>query len=475
MNIKSDPKSRLLLGWLILLGLSWMLSSCSGNRLRQAEMLFEAKRYAGAIQELDKAIRLEQNGAVITRAELLRSRAYYELGLLARERSNWALTIRFLKIANSLEADVVLAEVYRNLGAIAEAKGDNKTLTDYLNLILRETPQSVLVPEVLAKKVNLMINFYKDNETAWEVYKLLFDSYPDNTQEIQARNNARILVPGRIQYAQTLSATKFYTDALNVLFDLDKYPVVDHAAMQKMISDVFQAQAESLLLVENYLEADKLFRIALQYYPAKKAEIDAKLTSITRLFIDKGDSYLAARDFENAMLHYQKTFEIIPDYAPALRAIERLEQTRLNIARAAQLFKEAEKIELTNKAEALRGYQQAYNLEALPEYRQKIGLMQNLIEADRNPEAFTQKIINEFRGGMLNRKLQSQLAEIGKRYKASEIRNNGWKILLSSGQYKYEARFDILTPQETYFYVWQVNLRDRTIIPLNKISEALMK
>lgn len=472
MNIRSKLYRGAVAGLLLALAL---LGACSGNRLRQAELLFNSKRYAGAIQELDRAIRLEQNGAVITRAELLRSRAYYELGLLSRERGNWALTIRFLKIANSAEADVVLAEVYRNLGTIAENSGDNKTLTDYLNLILRETPRSALVPEVLAKKINLMINYYKDNETAWEVYKLLYDSYPDNTQEIGVRNNVRALVPGRIQYAQTLAATNFYADALNILFDLDKYPVTDHAAMQKMISDVFQAQAESMLLVENYLEADKLFRIALQYYPAKKAEIDAKLTSITRLFIEKGDRYLAARDFDNALLHYQKTFEIIPDYPEAVRAIERLNQTRINIARAAELFKEAEKAEPGNKAEALRLYQQAWNLEPLPEYRQRITLTQNMIEADRNPVAFAQKIINEYRGGLLNSRLQKQLTEIGKRYKASEIRNNGWKILLSSGTYKYEARYDILTPQETYFYVWQVNLKERGILPLNKISEALMK
>jgi hypothetical protein len=32
-----------------------------------------------------------------------------------------------------------------------------------------------------------------------------------------------------------------------------------------------------------------------------------------------------------------------------------------------------------------------------------------------------------------------------------------------------------MTPEETYFYVWQVNLRDRSIVPLNKLSEALLQ
>ena len=53
--------------------------------------------------------------------------------------------------------------------------------------------------------------------------------------------------------------------------------------------------------------------------------------------------------------------------------------------------------------------------------------------------------------------------------------DSGWKFLLSTSQYKYEVRYDLMSPRETFFYVWQVNLKDRSIIPLNKISEDLMK
>lgn len=461
---------------LLILALLISLSACEINRLRQAEELHNNRRYASAIQELDRFIRTAQNGALITRAELLRSSSYLELAKMAIQRQNWPLAIRFLKISNSPESDQELALIYRTLAIEAEANRDLETSSYYLNMILREIPESILVPEVLYRKLVRYFTVNLDNPATWSTYKKLYDAYPDNPYEIQARNYASRLIPAMIDYARTLSNTGYHTDALALLFEIDKYPVVDHTVIQRIISDVYQAQAEELLVAENYLGADQMFRIALQYNPDKRAEINARLSSITQLFIERGDRYLAERDFENALIHYNKTFEIIPGYEPAVRAIERLNQVRINIARAQEVVREAENLEAGRRySDALRLYQQAFQLEAKPEYRQKIQIMQNLIEAERNPEGFAQRIINEYRGGSLNNKLRQQKANLLTRYRPSEIRDTGWKILLSTGQYKYEARYDILTPQETFFYVWQVNLRDRTILPLNRISEELMQ
>jgi tetratricopeptide (TPR) repeat protein len=209
----------------------------------------------------------------------------------------------------------------------------------YLNMILREIPESILVPEVLYRKLVRYFTVNLDNPAPCSTYKRLYDAYPDNPYEIQARNYASRLIPAMIDYARTLSNTGYHTDALALLFEIDKYPVVDHTVIQRIISDVYQAQAEELLVAENYLGADQMFRIALQYNPDKRAEINARLSSITQLFIERGDRYLAERDFENALAHYNKTFEIIPDYEPAVRAIERLNQVRINIARAQDLVR----------------------------------------------------------------------------------------------------------------------------------------
>ncbi|MDD3579376.1 MAG: hypothetical protein PHS23_10335, partial [Candidatus Cloacimonetes bacterium] len=86
-----------------------------------------------------------------------------------------------------------------------------------------------------------------------------------------------------------------------------------------------------------------------------------------------------------------------------------------------------------------------------------------------------ERIINEYRSGLLVRRVAAKRAEVLQTYKANEIRDSGWKMLLSTGQYKYEARYDLLTPTDTYLYVWQINLRDRSVIPLNRLSEELMK
>ncbi|MEF3694683.1 MAG: hypothetical protein V3576_04975 [Candidatus Cloacimonadota bacterium] len=472
MKFRSFPLCGAVLAILVLIS----LTACETNRFRQVEDLYKKERYAATIQEIDAFLRVAENGALATRAEMLRAESYMQLGLMAVERQNLDLAIRFFKISNSPESDVHLAEIYKRLALEALETGNNELTMEYLNTIQREIPDSRLIPEVLFRKISLYQTVYLDNDSAWRDYRRLYDDYSDNSYEIQARNYASRLIPGFIAHAQQLSDTGYYTEALGLLFEMDRYPVVDHPEMQRLISDVYQAQAEGFLVSEDYLEADRLLRIALQYDPSKKAEIDARLASITGLFIQMGDRYLAQRDFPNAMLYYNKTFEIIPDYAEARAAIARLEQIQINIARAQVFATEAEEMEAGRRhAEALRLYQQAANLENKPEYRQKIATMQNLIEADRNPEAFAQRIINEYRGGVLNRKIRQQVANLRTRFRENEIRDSGWKILLSTGQYKYEARYDLLTPTDTFFYIWQVNLRDRSLVPLNRISEELMQ
>ncbi|MDZ4181524.1 MAG: hypothetical protein U1B83_01510 [Candidatus Cloacimonadaceae bacterium] len=446
------------------------------NRLNSASEHYANKRYAAAVQELDEYIRKGNNGALVTRAQMMRSQSYYELALLARQRSNWPLTIRFLKLSNSEEADLVLADVYKLLADQASAAGDAETALIQINSILREIPSSSLVPEMLYRRIALFMDVFVDHEAAWRDYATLFDDHPNNSFEVNARKFMVRIVPNRISYARKLFNTGYFSEGLKILFELAKYPVVEVQDINVMISDAYIAQAENHLAGQDYFEADRFFRIAVQYNPAKRNDIDRRLSDIAELYIKKGDALLAAKDFDNALLHYHKTFDIIPNYPAGVKAIERVNTIRTNIARAAQVFDAAEKLEAGGKyADAQKLYQQAIALDDKPEYRQKSNQMQNLLEAERNPLAFARKIVNEYRGGLLNTRVQNQKKELLTRYKASEIRDSGWKFLLSTGQYKYEARYDLITPQDTFFYVWQINLRDRSITPLNKISENLMR
>ncbi|HRX77404.1 MAG TPA: hypothetical protein P5342_08060, partial [Candidatus Cloacimonadota bacterium] len=71
----------------LLLGLViFSLSACELNRLQGAQEMYDGGLYAGAIQELDGIIQTGMNGAIVTRAELLRSNSYLELGKTAVER-----------------------------------------------------------------------------------------------------------------------------------------------------------------------------------------------------------------------------------------------------------------------------------------------------------------------------------------------------------------------------------------------------
>ncbi|MDD2507348.1 MAG: hypothetical protein PHO85_03615 [Candidatus Cloacimonetes bacterium] len=461
---------------LLLIPLLLLLSACEINRLRSAEDLYNKGLYVGAINELDALIETGVNGAIVTRAELMRSNSYLELGKTAVERDNRPLAVRFLKLANSEAADLELAKLYYKMGDEAYQTNDKVLSLKYMNDIMREIPQSPLIPQVLLRRMSISLNEYQDREKSWEDYKFLYNNYPDNPYEIQARYIVMQFIDTKVDYAQRLLEQEYYTDALKELFELSLYPVVEGSRINALISDVYQAQAEEYIDAQDYMAADRLFRIAVQYNPAKQAEVDARLEGITRLYVQKGDALVQERDFEHALLHYTKTFEIIPDYAPALSAIARMREIQKDIAQAKDIYNEGLKAEGAQKhAEALRLYNQAIQLDPLPEYRARSQSMQNLVEAERDPVGFARRILQEYRNGLLINRIAAKRNEVLKTHNPNEIRDSGWKILLSTGQYKYEARYDLLTPTDTFLYVWQINLRDRSMVPLNKISEALMQ
>jgi len=453
-----------------------LLGACEINRLRSAEDLYDNNRYAAAIQELDDLVDSAKNGAIVTRAEITRSNSYSALAEASAERKNWPLAIRFFKLANSDSANLRLAEIYLNLGAEAFRNGNLDTGKEYLDSIIREVPESPLIPEIRYRRIGYFMDVKQDIESAWSDYKQLFDDFPNNPYEIQARSYVQRFIPGKMEYAKVLTQQEYYADALNLMFELSRYPVVNSDLLNSQISDVYERQAEELIEDQDYVEADRLFRIAMQYYPAKKANITRRLEAITSLYIRKGNILLEAGDFDGALVHYRKTFDIIPDYQPALDAIDRLFTIKENIRKAAALFADGEKLEAAGKhADALKAYSDAIQLDNKNEYRQRAYQVQNLVEAAKNPTGFARRIIDEYRGGLLNTRIRQQKNELAKRNKEGEIRDSGWKILLSTGQFKYEARYDLLTPTETFLYIWQINLRDRSVIPLNKLSEALLK
>ncbi|HOC95183.1 MAG TPA: hypothetical protein PKH21_04145 [Candidatus Cloacimonadota bacterium] len=461
----------------VLAGLALLLlNACEINKLNSAQDHFDNKRYAAAIQELDAYIGKAKNGALITRSEILRGKCYHELGLMARQRENWDLAVKFLKLSNSEEADQALADVYKTLCLKALEQNKQRLALDYVNAALREIPDSPLTPEMLSRRIGFTLDVYVDHDQAWEDYKMLYDRYPNNSYELVARKQIMRIVPNKVEYARQLYSTGYYNEGLVLLFELGRYPVVNTEVNNRMISEAYLGQAESFLETQDYMEADRFFRIAMQYDPAIEAQVSRRLEDVASLYIKRGDELLARKEFDQALAFYRKSFDIIPNYTAAEKAIARLNTIKANIIRAEELNQQAEKAELGGKySEAQSLYRQAYNLDAKAEYRNKAAQMQNMIEATNNPTEFARRIINEYRGGLLNQRIQQQKGVLLRTNNRNEIRDSGWKFLISSGQFKYEARYDLITPTETFFYVWQVNLRDRIITPLNKISENLMR
>jgi tetratricopeptide (TPR) repeat protein len=138
-----------------------VFSACEINQLNSAEDHYKNKRYAAAIQELDNYIQTGKNGALITRGEILRSQCYYELGLRAIELENWDLSIKFLKLANSEEADKVLADVYKKLADKALEEGELELSFNLVNTILREIPHSELTAEMLSRRISFLLDTFK--------------------------------------------------------------------------------------------------------------------------------------------------------------------------------------------------------------------------------------------------------------------------------------------------------------------------
>lgn len=453
-----------------------LLAACEQNRFKNGEQLYNQKRYAAAVEQLDRYIKTGNNGAYVTRAELVRSASYYELGTAASGKENWNLAIRLLKLANSDQADLELAKVYRVLALEAIEQNDIPKAMSYFDLIMDETSNSDLIPEIHKLRIEQYLDFYKDEPAAWKEYMLLYDKYPEHAQEVEARIMIESFIASNIDAAVVKAINKDYNTALEELFEIRRYPVGNRDRIDLEISNIYQEQAENEITRQEYSEANFLFLKALQYYPQKKDAIDKRLVLIAGLYVDKGNDFLRVRDFSSAMLYYQKSYEIIPDFETANIAVENLNRIRSNIATAAKLYEEAQQYEQDrNYPEARKLYSQAYALDNVSVYNEQAIIMGNLIEAERNPLGFARSIITNYRNGLLYNRIQAQKQQLLKKYTQEEIKDTGWKILLSTGQFKYEARYDLLTPGENYYYVWQINLKDRSVVPLNKISDQLMQ
>jgi hypothetical protein len=71
---------------------------------------------------------------------------------------------------------------------------------------------------------------------------------------VATRKQIEKIVPFRLDYARRLYSSGYYSDALHILFELQKYPVGDTQTINNMICEAYMGQAEGLF------KTAKLFR-----------------------------------------------------------------------------------------------------------------------------------------------------------------------------------------------------------------------
>ena len=107
------------------------------------------------------------------------------------------MSIKFLKLANSEEADKVLADVYKKLADKALEEGELELSFNLVNTILREIPHSELTAEMLSRRISFLLDTFIDYEQAWQDYMTLYNNYPNNVYEVAARKQIDRIIPSR--------------------------------------------------------------------------------------------------------------------------------------------------------------------------------------------------------------------------------------------------------------------------------------
>ncbi len=450
------------------------LTACQGNRFNSAHKYYLNKSYPVAIEQFDSFIRTASNGALITKAQVERSDSYYQIGKRAWDRSNWDMAIELFLLANSDAADSMIINCIEKKVQIELEKNNKTEVLNLYSYVITHLYTSPQVPDYIYKKIETELSWYNRKDLALQDYFVLCDSFPGNPNIERATIQINTFMPEKIQEIISSLPQKGYDQIIEELNNLKRYPTAYQTKISEDIAQLFFKRAEESIVSKDYLEAEKYFRVAATYDKNQEGYIQKRLIEVCRLFLQRGSEYLSNRDIDNAILYYNKTFTIIPNYAEAKEAIRKAELKRINIVKARDLKDQGLVLERDKKyAEAYRIYMNAYELDDLEEYRNKAFVVKNLLEMEKDPKLFAMKIIREYRGGLIISKIASFSNELYKKY-GKDLRDSGWKNGYMSSNYKMEIRYDLMTPYDSYLYVWQVSLKERTIVPLNKLSEKLM-
>jgi len=473
-----------------------LMMGCETRRFRNGTSPYKNGRYAISVEYLDNYIDISENGAYATRSEILRGKAYHELALKSYEKGNLALTTRFVLLANNTESDTLLAICYYRFAENAVEESNPQKAILYYDKIITEIPTSKFIPELYYKK---MVFSQREDvssySTEWALYKTLYFEYPENRYELKARD----IVSGfRKSYIEDALAGDL-DEGLDKLYEIMEYPVGKKLDIYEATASIYVEKAEESITELEYFDADRFFKLALHYDKSLGEYIKKRLIDTAELYIVRGYQYSEERDFDKAFELFNKTFEVIPGYKKAINAIEETTRFIADIEEASGQYKQAlryetsslrplfpsmkrkltrsEKIEYEIKRyeKILKLYRSAYTLDNLEKYSKCMVTTKNIIRSFKEPEKFALEVIKDYKHFIVNRAITEAREIVIANSGTAKVTDTGWEVMVSSGNYKYEVRYSVDNYTDKYLFKWLINLKNREITALNKISEVALE
>ncbi|MBN2461855.1 MAG: hypothetical protein JXB60_09650 [Candidatus Cloacimonetes bacterium] len=452
-----------------------LLTGCSAaNKYKIARDFFAKRNYVAAIQQYDLFLEKTEDGAMATRAEVERSESYYQLGWQAYQKESWLLASRLFYLANSIQADEYLDNCYYKLAERSFAENNIAQTLEYYGNIISYLPDSELLPEVIFKRIKIYVQL-DEKENAFRDYDLLWTRFPESEFIAAIEPDILPVISYRIGRAQHLKSKGDLENSLTAYFELLQYPTSYQNKISKDIAEIYLLLAGDFITRDEILEAREAYLAVIEYDSSRTGEVNRLMDNVCNTLLQQGKELEKELMIDEAITVYEECFVLIPDYAAAVTAIENARDLRVRYENALRFKEQAENIEYEKDFNgALRLYRQSYEQYRLPVVAGKIQEMNNLIRAEKDPKNFAIAVVKEYKNGRIVNAITRIEQEMIANYGADIVSSSGWKALYSSGDYKYEVRYDILSPQENCYYIWLVNLRDTSISPLNKMTESIM-
>jgi len=451
----------------------------SGNCLINSKFniphqLYMKSNYVMAIKHFDDFLETSDNGALSTQAELERSDCYYQLGVKAYDNRNWLLASRLFFLSNSSIADDKLDDCYFELAKKQLLEHSLTSALEYYHNIVTYIQDSEYIPEILYNRIKIYIEM-GNNLSAFNDYHFLWENHPDNSYRLEIQPFIDDLMPSFIDEALSFRDSLNYDIAVDMLKKLSQYPSTFQGNIFIHISDLYLLKVDEVLVMKQYELARDYLNLSLENDATKKEVISRKAEDICSLIFEEGNQLLISFQFDEAIEIYKNCYKILPEYQVCTTLINEVNDKKKSYLSALEFENIAMQYEEKKEyTPAYSNYNKSYNLFKTDRVRDKIYIMSNLIQAERNPKAFAEKIVKDFKKGIIPAGVNAVESSLVAQY-GDQVSTSGWKVYYAIGEFKYEVRFDLLSPGENYYYAWRVNLKTRQITSLNKISEDMMK